>query len=68
VPEAAGLAVLVVAALAASIVGGVAGFGGGLILLPVVTWIACSAVAEYLATARRMLVTFGLGFWAPRVG
>lgn len=51
-PEPAGLAVLLVAALIGSIVGGVAGFGGGLILLPVVAWVlGVRAVAPVLTVA-----------------
>lgn len=37
-PDATGWAVLLAAALAASVVGGVAGFGTGIIMLPIIAW------------------------------
>ncbi|PYN87256.1 MAG: hypothetical protein DMD87_15340 [Candidatus Rokuibacteriota bacterium] len=38
-PDPIGWAVLVVGALAGSLVGGVAGFGTGIIMLPLVAWV-----------------------------
>ncbi len=46
---------LVVAALAGSIVGGVAGFGGGLILLPVVAWVVGIRAAAPVLTVTMLL-------------
>jgi uncharacterized protein len=64
VPDAAGIAVLVVAALAGSIVGGVAGFGGGLILLPVVAWVVGVRAAAPILTVTMLFGNLSRIWWS----
>jgi hypothetical protein len=64
VPDAAGLAVLVVAALVGSVVGGVAGFGGGLILLPVVAWVVGIRAAAPVLTVTMLLGNLSRIWWS----
>jgi uncharacterized membrane protein YfcA len=64
VPDAAGIAVLVVAALAGSIVGGVAGFGGGLILLHVVAWVVGVRAAAPILTVTMLFGNLSRIWWS----
>ena len=64
VPDASGLIVLIVAALAGSIVGGVAGFGGGLILLPVVAWVVGVRAAAPVLTVTMLLGNLSRIWWS----
>lgn len=63
-PDTAGLVVLIVAALVGSIVGGVAGFGGGLILLPVVAWIVGVRAAAPVLTVTMLLGNLSRIWWS----
>jgi uncharacterized membrane protein YfcA len=64
VPDAPGLAVLMLAALIGSIVGGVAGFGGGLILLPVVAWVVGVRAAAPVLTVTMLLGNLSRIWWS----
>jgi len=64
VPDAAGIAVLVAAALVGSIVGGVAGFGGGLILLPVVAWVVGIRAAAPILTVTMLFGNLSRIWWS----
>ncbi len=55
---------LVVAALAGSIVGGVAGFGGGLILLPVVAWVVGVRAAAPILTVTMLFGNLSRIWWS----
>ena len=63
-PDAPGLAVLILAALIGSIVGGVAGFGGGLILLPVVAWVVGVRAAAPVLTVTMLLGNLSRIWWS----
>lgn len=63
-PDATGLIVLIVAALAGSIVGGVAGFGGGLILLPVIAWVVGVRAAAPVLTVTMLLGNISRIWWS----
>jgi hypothetical protein len=64
VPDAIGLAALIVAALVASIVGGAAGFGGGLILLPVVAWVVGVKAVAPVLTVSMLLGNLSRIWWS----
>lgn len=63
-PDAGGLFLLIVAALAGSIVGGVAGFGGGLILLPVVAWVVGVRAASPVLTVTMLIGNLSRIWWS----
>ena len=63
-PDATGLIVLIVAALVGSIVGGVAGFGGGLILLPVIAWVVGVRAAAPVLTVTMLLGNISRIWWS----
>ena len=54
-PDAAGLAVLLATALVASVIAGVAGFGAGIILLPVLAWTVGIKAAAPVLTVTMLL-------------
>jgi len=56
--------VLVAAALVGSIVGGVAGFGGGLILLPVVAWVVGIRAAAPILTVTMLFGNLSRIWWS----
>jgi len=56
--------VLVAAALVGSIVGGVAGFGGGLILLPVVAWVVGIRAAAPVLTVTMLFGNLSRIWWS----
>jgi uncharacterized membrane protein YfcA len=64
VPEATGLLVLILAALVGSTVGGVAGFGAGVILLPIVAWVVGVRAAAPVLTVTMLLGNVSRLWWS----
>jgi uncharacterized membrane protein YfcA len=63
-PDAAGLVVLIATALVASVVAGVAGFGAGIILLPVVAWVVGVRAAAPVLTVTMLLANLARLWWS----
>jgi len=64
VPDPAGLAALIVTALVASVIAGVAGFGAGVILLPVLAWVVSVKAAAPILTVTMLLGNFSRLWWS----
>jgi len=64
VPDPAGLAVLIATALVASVVAGVAGFGAGVILLPVLAWVVSVKAAAPILTVTMLLGNLSRLWWS----
>ena len=63
-PDAGGLALLVATALVASVVAGVAGFGAGIILLPVIAWTVGVKAAAPVLTVTMLLGNLSRLWWS----
>ena len=64
VPDLAGLSVLLATALVASIIAGVAGFGAGIILLPVIAWTVGVRAAAPVLTVTMLLGNLSRIWWS----
>jgi uncharacterized membrane protein YfcA len=63
-PDPLGLAVLVATALVASVIAGVAGFGAGIILLPVIAWTVGVRAAAPVLTVTMLLGNLSRLWWS----
>jgi uncharacterized membrane protein YfcA len=66
VPEFGGWAVLLAGAFGASIVGGVAGFGAGIVLLPLVAWVVGFKAAVPVLTVTMFIGNLSRLWWSRR--
>jgi uncharacterized membrane protein YfcA len=65
-PDAAGWLVLVAGALVGSVVGGVAGFGGGIVLLPLIAWVLDVRMTVPVLTVAMALGNLSRIWWSRR--
>jgi len=66
VPELGSWAVLIVGALVASIIGGVAGFGAGVVMLPLVAWVVGFKAAVPVLTVTMFVGNLSRLWWSRR--